>query len=725
MSDRVGQQLGNYRLTQLLGQGGFAEVYLGEHIYLKTQAAIKVLHAQITDEGESRESFLKEARTIAGLVHPHIVRVLDFGIEQTIPFLVMDYAPYGTLRRRYPPGNPLPLSTIVPYVKQLASALQYAHNLKLIHRDIKPENMLLGRSGEVLLSDFGIATIARTSQATKPENIAGTVFYMSPEQIQGNPRPASDQYALGVVVYEWLTGHCPFRGSFIEVATQHLFAPPPSLREKVPALPLDVEQVVLKALNKDPQQRFVNVQAFAETLEQTAHGIKLPAQDDNTFIRPTSESSTVLAAPVMTPPPANTPVMTPPPSGYTVAASATNPSNALPFLATGSATNTQAGASSTDKHPALPLSRRVVIGGLIALVAAGSGVTWFALTHEPSAQTHASSLTPPPSHPTVLTHPSTSPTATTQSTTPSPTSSPTVAPLSSPFIYRGHSDKVFTAAWSPNSTRIASAGIGSTVQVWDATTGNHVFRYNGQDNSSPPKIYWVAWSHDGTRIASTHEDGTVQVWNATSGLRIATCRGHSGHVNSVDWSPDDTRIVSGGHDATARIWNAASGNQLFVYSNHTNYVNAVTWSPDGNHIASASGDTTVQVWNAANAQSLFTYRGHSDQVETVKWSPDGTRLVSGSLDTTAQVWNASNGNTLATYRGHSNWVLGVSWSPDSTRVASCGLDTTARLWNASSGNTLATYRGHSDVVEAIAWSPGGMYVASASDDRTVQVWRAA
>ncbi len=111
---------------------------------------------------------------------------------------------------------------------------------------------------------------------------------------------------------------------------------------------------------------------------------------------------------------------------------------------------------------------------------------------------------------TIPSHKSTSPIAT-ASSSPGPSSSPTVAPLSTPFVYRGHSDKVLTAAWSPDSTRVASGGIGATVQVWDATTGNHVFIYNGRDNSSPPKVYSVAWSHDGTRIASTHEDGTVQV----------------------------------------------------------------------------------------------------------------------------------------------------------------------------------------------------------------------
>ena len=129
---REGQQLGNYYLTHLLGQGSFADVYLGKHIYLDTQAAIKVLHGQLARN--EIEGFLSEARTVAPLRHPHIVQVLDFGVEGATPFLVMDYAPLGTLRQRYPKGTLLPLATIVSYVKQVASALQYAHDRKLIHR---------------------------------------------------------------------------------------------------------------------------------------------------------------------------------------------------------------------------------------------------------------------------------------------------------------------------------------------------------------------------------------------------------------------------------------------------------------------------------------------------------------------------------------------------------------------------------------------------------------
>ena len=267
MAERIGQQVGNYRLLRLLGHGGFADVYLGEHIYLKTEAAIKVLHTQLAPE--DIEKFRTEALTIAHLMHPHIIRVLDFDVENAIPFLVMDYAPNGTLRDRHSKGVRLQPATFMPYVRQVASALQYAHDQKFIHRDVKPENMLLGRTDEVLLSDFGIALVAQNTMTQSTEDtVIGTMAYMAPEQIQGKPRPASDQYALAVVVYEWISGQKPFNGSYMEIVTQHLSADPPPLNEAVLAIPHAVQQVLQKALAKDPHSRFARVQDFADALEQ-------------------------------------------------------------------------------------------------------------------------------------------------------------------------------------------------------------------------------------------------------------------------------------------------------------------------------------------------------------------------------------------------------------------------------------------------------------------------
>ncbi|MGH2494669.1 MAG: protein kinase domain-containing protein [Ktedonobacteraceae bacterium] len=266
---REGQQIGNYTLLRLLGRGGFADVYLGQHIHLKSHAAIKMMRAQLADQ--DREQFMREAQILASLSHPNIVRILDFAIQDNMPFLVMEYAPGGTLRALHPKSRPVPIETLLPYVTQVAAALQHAHDRRLVHRDVKPENMLLGSRSEVLLTDFGLALLAphtlsaRTEAMEQP--LAGTSPYLAPEQLHGKPRPSSDQYALGVVVYEWLCGAPPFSGSPFEVAMQHLSLPPPPLRERMPDLSPAIEEVVLRALAKEPAQRFASVQDYAAALQ--------------------------------------------------------------------------------------------------------------------------------------------------------------------------------------------------------------------------------------------------------------------------------------------------------------------------------------------------------------------------------------------------------------------------------------------------------------------------
>src|SRR2546426_8276264 len=283
MNDRVGQQLGNYRLLRLLGQGGQASVYLGVHLYLKSQAALKVRHTVLTEEEQT--VFLQEAQTLVRLSHPHIVRVLDFALQDGMPFLVMEYAPHGTLRQRHPKGTKLPLDLILPYIQQVASALQYTHDQRLIHRDVKPENLLLSSHDQVLLSDFGLVmhvpqTLASGSTELMETSLAGTTPYLAPEQLRGKAQPASDQYALGVVIYEWLCGQRPFRGTPIEVALQHISAPPPPLHEQLPDLSPAVEEAVIRALAKEPELRFPSVQDFAlalaEASREEASGQTLP-----------------------------------------------------------------------------------------------------------------------------------------------------------------------------------------------------------------------------------------------------------------------------------------------------------------------------------------------------------------------------------------------------------------------------------------------------------------
>src|ERR1700736_662053 len=281
------QHPGKYRVLRLLGRGGFADVYLGQHLYLKSYAALKVLRTSLEDEDVTQ--FMAEAQTLARLAHPQIVRVLDFDVIQGSPMLVMEYSPGGTLRQRHPRGQCLSLETTVTYVKQIAAGLFYAHQHDVIHRDVKPENMLVAEQQVVRLSDFGIALLAPSPEQLSTQEMSGTIPYMAPEQLQGKPRPASDQYALGIVAYEWLCGVRPFEGNYWQLAQQHISVPPPPLREKDPSLPASVEAVVLKALAKDPQERYGSIHLFAQALDEAV-------QADADALREAFEATTPLRA---------------------------------------------------------------------------------------------------------------------------------------------------------------------------------------------------------------------------------------------------------------------------------------------------------------------------------------------------------------------------------------------------------------------------------------------
>jgi serine/threonine protein kinase len=361
MADLTERQFGNYRLIRLLGQGGFADVYLGVHIHLNTQAAIKILRPRLV--GSTLEDFRKEAQVIARLIHPYIVRVLEFDVEEGIAFLVMDYAPNGSLRQRHPKNIPVPPAIVVSYVKQVAAALQYAHYNKLIHRDVKPENMLVGWNNDILLSDFGLVLPALSSGSLTTREMAGTVPYMAPEQIQGKPRPASDQYALGIVVYEWLTGERPFQGSALEVYGQHLHVLPRPLRDRVPALSPAIEQVVLRALAKEPDQRFEGVQAFATAFEDACSGKPLQQQfvqpspldqsSQSTFVRiPFDESSQSTFVKLPQTPLSDSTIASPPPTP--VGGAAFNPTPPGPLSGSTIPSQSSSPGSGATTTPALP-----------------------------------------------------------------------------------------------------------------------------------------------------------------------------------------------------------------------------------------------------------------------------------------------------------------------------------------------------------------------------------
>jgi WD40 repeat protein len=292
------------------------------------------------------------------------------------------------------------------------------------------------------------------------------------------------------------------------------------------------------------------------------------------------------------------------------------------------------------------------------------------------------------------------------------------------IIYRGHSGPVWCVAWSHDGTRIASAGVDETAQVWDANTGSPFYTYKGHRGG----VSSVTWSPDDYSIASASYDNTVQVWNSDGTYLVGlskpiTYRNHTDLVLAVAWSPDSKHIASGSHDKTVQVWDAKSGELVTRYSGHSDAVRAVAWSPNSKYIASGSGDDTVQVWEAVTGHRFFTYHGHNSHVVSVAWSPDGTRIASAGWDRTVQVWTATKGSLVYTYHGHNDVVVAAAWSPDGKRIASASYDKTVQVWDAQNGSLVVTYRKHTKQLESVAWSSRGARIASAGDDKTVQVWQ--
>ena len=251
-------RLGSYQLQRKLGEGGMAQVYLARDVRLRRDVAVKVLDRKLADRPGFRERFMREARLAAALDHPNIVPLYDFGDEEAL-FLVMPFISGGSLQDMLP-RTPLQAGEVVTYGSQIADALDYAHQRKVVHRDVKPANMLIHADGRLMLSDFGLAKIvSQTNMLNAPRNRpdAGTPEYMAPEQVVGSSDARSDIYGLGVVLYLLLTGRLPFSGSSShEVMQAHLRDEPIPPRHYNPAIPTAMEAVVMRAMAKQPADRY-------------------------------------------------------------------------------------------------------------------------------------------------------------------------------------------------------------------------------------------------------------------------------------------------------------------------------------------------------------------------------------------------------------------------------------------------------------------------------------
>lgn len=700
MDDLVGKTLGNFEIKSLISdKGGFGIVYLAWDTQLHRHVAIKMLRAErVASHGEA---FLEEGRKCANLDHPHIVPIYHCDVLPGLPpFLVMKHAAQRTLRDWHPPGSRAPLPDIMRYVQQVADALQYVHTLQspLIHRDIKPANMLVGERGEIMLSDFGIAVKARADRQIS-KSIEGTPLYMSPEQFQGRASPASDQYSLAVVVYEWLCGRLPFTSNepdgnklVLQLAQAHGNNAPPSLQAQV--VPACVEQVVFKALAKNPADRFPTVQNFAEALavavrqaeieEQTLPRAALPPSPKEQSQRfPTTQNPVV---------PPTEPV-----------ASLPFPTTIIPFQVYGDYSG-----EITSLVPSPD-------GRYIASTSTDNAVyIWEA----DSRMTRCA--------------------------------------------FRQHQDKVVALAWSPDGKRIASLDRDNIVLAWDALTGTRVARCDGYPGiaaaitwqskglrialvtdsgievwetatrkiAAPPytghtrQPQIVVWSPDGRSIASVDSGSVIQVWDAASGRRYASLSGPEGGMAALAWSPGSERIAAACSDKTVRVWDLRSGRQVCINRDHALWAAALAWSPDGLRLASAGRDCAALVWDARTGQDTCAYLAHKDEVTALAWSRYQDSLISVGKDDGVHIWNVPIQTNLLTSRQHSAAVSALAWSPHSDRIVSGNMAGAIHAWYANNGRSCASYSQHRCGINALAWSPDDSCVASISDEGSLHLWNA-
>ncbi len=591
-------------------------------------------------------------------------------------------------------------------ISQAASALQHAHDRQVIHQDVKPANFLIRHrpeqptSPDLLLADFGIAKLT-SATASASQSVRGTPTYMAPEQWDGQPVPATDQYALAVMIYELLTGRPPFQGGPGQVMRQHFFSQPQTPSALDGRLSPSIDTVLLRALSKQATDRFKSVAAFAQAFQQAIQSTEQPIAG----VAETHKDEDVLLI--------KTKVT---PKGEDIKATlAISPSEA------------QMG---TTRTLTLPGGRRVTVpvpagirdGQILRLdgqgeasaVGGATGVLILSIliktTDEPSPFALAGTAV---AEDTILTA---QPAAT--KPTPLPATQPVVAtpPPAILSTYQGHSSVVYTVAWSPDGKQLASAGDDRTVQIWDSSTGKRITTYRGYSS----RICALTWSPDGSRIAFSPRN-FVQVWDTVKDKLTITYRGYSDYIYALAWSLDGSRIAfSPGN--TVQVWDTARDKLIVTYTGHSSLIRTLGWSPDGKQLASAGDDRTVQIWDSSTGKRIVTYTGHSDWIRTLGWSPDGKQLASAGDDRTVQVWDSSIGKRIVTYRGYSHYIYALTWSPDGSRIA-FSPGNTVQVWDTARDKLIITYRGYSHYIYALTWSPDGSRIAF-SPGNTVQVWQA-
>ncbi|HMK87774.1 MAG TPA: protein kinase, partial [Steroidobacteraceae bacterium] len=625
---------------------------------------------------------------------------LDAGFaEDGQPYLALEYVA-GTPLTAYCDSRRCSVRERLELFQQVLSAVQYAHAHLIIHRDLKPSNILVTDEGRVQLLDFGIAKLlsegqARETELTQLGGRALTPEYAAPEQIAGAPiTTAADVYALGVTLYELLTGERPYRlkrdtrGALEEAILQAQILPPSrsALTEAAARargttakklgriLRGDLDTIAIKALKRLPTERYPTANALAEDLRRFIAGDTVLAHRDSIAYRALKfvERHRV---------------------GIGIV------SLLFLMLAGGlAATSYEADIASSQRDAALAAHFRLLTETAAERLKEASAPSAMGIILEVLRDRGAQGRTPDALN----------------------VFQEARAADAQILVLSGHTDVVESAAFSPDGRRIVSASDDGTARVWSALTGRELMRLSGHAGH----VVSATFSPDGRRIVTTSVDKTVRVWDAASGRPVLVLSGHTGPVERAAFSPDGERIVTASADGTARIWDASAGREVLVLRGHAARVNAAVFSPDGKRVLTAAEDKTALLWDAVTGRQLLRLSGHTDRVMSAAFSADGRRIVTSSYDKSSRVWDALTGQEITRLSGHEDRLISAAFSPDGRRVVTASLDGTARLWDATTGEQLAVLGGYTVQLTSAAFSPDGERILTTAIDKIVRVWDA-
>jgi WD40 repeat protein/tRNA A-37 threonylcarbamoyl transferase component Bud32 len=709
-------QFGNYELLEEIARGGMGVVFKARQVSLNRIVAVKMILAGLLATKADHDRFHSEAQAAAVLDHPNIVPVFEVGEYNGQHYFSMGYVDGQSLAARLADA-PFPPREAAELVTEVARAVEYAHRHGVIHRDIKPSNILIDSAGRPRITDFGLAKrVDSGSDLTATGQVMGTPSYMAPEQAAGQidtVGPAADVYALGALLYATLTGRPPFQAATsLETLQQVLGREPVALRQINPAIPRDLETIVLKCLEKPIPRRYATAKALADDLRYYFEGRPIMARPVGRLghawrwcrRQPVVAGLIVGVALTLV-------------AGIIVSSRFAMIAEAKRINAETQKQRAEAGERLADirltqvenekkeveaeRRKADAAKRQVQRQLALSYINQGTselehGDPWQGYAILGQAYRAASDA---------------------------PDLRAAVRALLGAWDFAlpralRHDGAVTAAIFSPDGTKIATASYDKTVQLWEAATGKPL----GSPIKHNAPVRALAFSPDGTKIAAASFDNTVRLRDATTGQPTGPLMRHSDHVNAVAFSPDGTKIATAGKDKISRLWDAATGKPLGPPMMHDKEVWTVAFSPDGAKLATASDDRTARLWDTATGKPLGSPMSHDKEVWSVAFSPDGTKIATGSGDSTMRLWATATGKPLGLRIKQNGPVTAVAFSPDGAKIATASDERSARLWKAATGTSLGPPMKQNGRVYSAAFSPDGTRIVTACDDGSAPLW---